>query len=269
MSKPVTTTYSQAGAAIAIEVIVNGVLGSTAPMRPSPRRTTTPTIEGRGDSSGDWAPKVATRTATGAIRAGAYIGLDAEATSNTSAAVATTAPVTRVSCASSIVPSQPAWRAPTTTSASMPRPITESDSAAVTRPRRRRATDSPSEAPVRTTRTVVRPPTPSQLQAKARKVMAATSRHSAPSDSRMRGTEEPADARRLRDRRALRRRAGTGRRPGGESRTPAWSPRPPSTGRFWDRRVSRIRSASCRVRNNEVTASPVSGREQTRHTCGS
>src|SRR4029079_8433886 len=174
MSKPVTTTYSQAGAAIAIEAVVNGMLGSTVPMRPSPRSTTTPTTEGRGDSSGDWAPKVATRTATGAISAGAYMGLDAEPTSSTRAAVATTAPVTRVSWASSIAPSQPACLAPTTTSASMPRPITESDSAAATRPRRTRTTDSPSEAPVRTTRTVVRPPTPSQLQATARRVTPAT-----------------------------------------------------------------------------------------------
>src|SRR3954454_11169536 len=135
MSTPVTTTYSQAGAAIAIEVVVNGMLGSTVPMRPSPRRTTTPTTEGRGDSSGDWAPKVARRTATGAMSAGAYIGLDAVETSSTSAAVATTAPVTRLSWASSIAPSQPAWRAPTTTSASMARPTTERGPAAGGRPR--------------------------------------------------------------------------------------------------------------------------------------
>ena len=87
------------------------------------------------------------------------------------------------------VSSQPAVRAPSTSSTTSPRETTVSASAAT--PRSRRASPRPASpvVTVSATSTMVRPSTPSHDQATARKIAAATRRQVAPRPRRILGTE--------------------------------------------------------------------------------
>ena len=157
-------------------------------------------------------------------------------------------------------PSQPALSAPTASRASSPSETRVSDSAATRRPRPASQTPRPAAVRVRATRTPVRPPTPSQDQATARKVTAATSRHSAPRPSRIDGTEAP--------RRPVRRgatAAATGTPAAGTGAGTAKD----GASSVEARRSSRSRSAWLSVRNKETASGPWSGRAQAGQATGS
>ena len=128
--------------------------------------------------------------------------------------------------------------------------MTARDSPASRRSRRLSQTLSPPLVAVRSSSTTVRPPTPSQDQATARKVTAATSRQSTPRPSRMRGTD------------------GAPRRARGGAATVAASYGGTGPGTAAARSRAINASAACRVANSSWTTAPVSGSPQVGQAVG-
>ena len=232
---------------------------------------------GTGASTGTCAPTPATSTANGATRAGATSGRGRVSTSIASATVPTTDPTIVTRPASPMSPSHPAWRAPMTSRATSPRPTTVRASPAIRRPRRAKRWAPPRAPAVRTSRTRVRPPTPSQLHATARNVTAATSRQSAPSVSRILGTEAPVSRGAPRSPRRVASapdRFGAGYGVASASSDPGAEPAPTVAGAgccatdACCRKSARSRSARCSVVKSSTAPEPVSGRAQRGQTCG-
>ncbi len=249
-------------------------------MRPSPNSASVATTIGTGVSMVPCIPAPATRRASGAIRAGETRGCAEVDMSRPRATVATTAPTRATRRASSRSPSHPAWRAPTTSRATRPRPTTAIVSAAIRRSRPVKVRTLPRATPVSTSSTTVRPPTPSQDHATARNVTAATSRHRAPKVSRILGTEAP-DSRRLSKCVSrpvpVRPAVGYGVAPargdpagaGGDDGTPAGT-RGVATSAVTSccRNATSSSSARCKVVKSSTAVGPVSGRAQRQQVFG-
>ena len=116
-------------------------------------------------------------------------GLRRNATADPTPAPARRSPTTTANVAVLGVPSQPASRAPTTSSVASPRVTAPSASVAPRSARRADQAVRPADTAVSTTSVAVRPPIPICDQLTARKTRAATSRQSAPSVSRIFGTD--------------------------------------------------------------------------------
>ena len=168
---PAATEGSQARPPATRDAILIGSLGISVPTRPSANSATTVANRAEGVSVLPWAPMPATSTATGAIRAGATRGRDSVTSRRARAAAATVAPVSSTRCPSLTPPSHPACRIPTTSRATSPRATTDKASAAIRSPRPKSTLVSAKAVAVRATSTSVRPPTPSQDHATARKVL--------------------------------------------------------------------------------------------------